>query len=225
MKIKIEYFDNQIDINNEFINSIEIENKKYFYRFVNDLYYLENGKFPDSIVCFDNNGKEIDLSNKIKVYVDFFNFNFENKKYSNDIIKYLNDNITDIDKDILLKQYNKFILAYHKILNDVDLPLFINNDTSIDNIVKTLKVSIESKEGLLNNLLLLIDIERNLLTKNVLVFINLKQYLDKNELSELYKYSIYNQISIVLVDSQSYGVKLDFEKKIIIDQDLDEFVL
>lgn len=225
MKIKIEYFDNQIDINNEFINSIEIENKKYFYRFVNDLYYLENGKFPDSIVCFDNNGKEIDLSNKIKVYVDFFNFNFENKKYSNDIIKYLNDNITDIDKDILLKQYNKFILAYHKILNDVDLPLFINNDTSIDNIVKTLKVSIESKEGLLNNLLLLIDIERNLLTKNVLVFINLKQYLDKNELIELYKYSIYNQISIVLVDSQSYGVKLDFEKKIIIDQDLDEFVL
>lgn len=36
---------------------------------------------------------------------------------------------------------------------------------------------------------------------------------------------MYNQVNIVLIDSQSYGVKLEYEKKLIIDQDLDEFML
>lgn len=140
-------------------------------------------------------------------------------------MKYLNENISDVDKDILLKQYNKFISSYYKVLNDIDIPLSINNDTNIDNIVKTLKISIETKSDLLDNLLLLIDIEKNLSMKNVLIFVNLKQYLNKEELVELYKYSMYNQVNIVLIDSQSYGVKLEYEKKLIIDQDLDEFML
>ena len=140
-------------------------------------------------------------------------------------MKYLNENISDVDKDILLKQYNKFISSYYKVLNDIDIPLSINNDTNIDNIVKTLKLFIETKSDLLDNLLLLIDIEKNLSMKNVLIFVNLKQYLNKEELVELYKYSMYNQVNIVLIDSQSYGVKLEYEKKLIIDQDLDEFML
>lgn len=225
MRIKIEYFDNQIVINNECINVIEIENKKSFYRLVSDLYSIIENNYPDSIICFDKDGNELNLSDKLKIYVDFFNFNFDSKKYNNDIMKYLNENISDVDKDILLKQYNKFISSYYKVLNDIDIPLSINNDTNIDNIVKTLKISIETKSELLDNLLLLIDIEKNLSMKNVLIFVNLKQYLNKEELVELYKYSMYNQVNIVLIDSQSYGVKLEYEKKLIIDQDLDEFML
>ena len=61
--------------------------------------------------------------------------------------------------------------------------------------------------------------------KGILVFINLKQYLSKNELLELYKYSIYNQVQIILIDSQSYGVTLEYEKKLIIDDNLEEIVL
>lgn len=169
MRIKIEYFDNQIEINNECINVIEIENKKSFYRLVSDLYSIIENNYPDSIICFDKDGNELNLSDKLKIYVDFFNFNFDSKKYNNDIMKYLNENISDVDKDILLKQYNKFISSYYKVLNDIDIPLSINNDTNIDNIVKTLKLFIETKSDLLDNLLLLIDIEKNLSMKNVLI--------------------------------------------------------
>ena len=56
-------------------------------------------------------------------------------------------------------------------------------------------------------------------------FINLKQYLTNDELLELYKYSIYCQIPIVLIDSQTYGTSLKYEKKLIIDSELDEFML
>ena len=88
-----------------------------------------------------------------------------------------------------------------------------------------MKISINKTDDLLNNLLLLIDLEKVLKINEILFFINLKQYLSQEELIEFYKYAIYNEIKIVLVDSQSYGVKLDYEKKLIIDANLDEFVL
>ena len=77
MRIKIEYFDNQIEINNECINVIEIENKKSFYRLVSDLYSIIENNYPDSIICFDKDGNELNLSDKLKIYVDFFKFNFD----------------------------------------------------------------------------------------------------------------------------------------------------
>ena len=78
---------------------------------------------------------------------------------------------------------------------------------------------------MLDNLLLLIDLENTLKFNNILVFVNLKQYLSKNELIEFYKYAIYNKIQILLIDSQAYGVTLEYEKKLIIDENLDEFVI
>ena len=114
---------------------------------------------------------------------------------------------------------------YKKALNDIDLPLYVENDICIDNINKLIKLGISPKEELLDNLMLLIDLEHTLKTNNFLVFINLKQYLTKDEVVELYKYAIYNEITIMLVDSICHGVTLKNEKKYIIDENLDEFML
>ena len=44
-------------------------------------------------------------------------------------------------------------------------------------------------------------------------------------LIELYKYAIYNKIKILLIDSQSYGTTTSYENKLIVDSNLDEFML
>ena len=129
------------------------------------------------------------------------------------------------DKINLLKSYNKLIETFIKILNKSDLPLQILEDITVDNIIKNLKLTINSKNSLLDNLMLLIELEKTLKTNNLLIFVNLKQYLTNQELIELYKYSIYNKIKILIIDSQSYGGTLDYENKLIIDSNLDEFML
>ena len=125
----------------------------------------------------------------------------------------------------MAKQYNKIISIYKKILNDIDLPLIIDSEISIENITKIMKININSSKDLLSNLFILIDLENLFHTKNILVFINLKQYLTNEEIEELYKYSIYNEVQLILIDSQSYGTTLSQEKKLIIDENLDEFML
>ena len=119
----------------------------------------------------------------------------------------------------------KIINLYKKELNNIDLPLVLDTDLDIENITKLIKVSIDTNKELINNLFTLIDLENIFQTKNILVFINLKQYLSKEEIEELYKYSIYNRITLLLIDSQSYGTTLTNERKLIIDENLDEFML
>lgn len=225
MKIKINYLENMILLNNEKIISIEIENKSYFYRIVSNLYSIINGDIQEDITIYDNDNKELNISNKIKIFVDFFNIDFDSKKYTNDINKYIINEMDENDKVNLIKSYNKLISTFLKILNKSELPLQILEEITIDNIIKNLKLTINSKNTLLENLMLIIELEKTLKTNNLLIFINLKQYLNNQELIELYKYAIYNSINIILIDSQCYGTTINYENKLIVDSNLDEFML
>ena len=225
MNLKINYFDNQIRLNKENIQVIEIENKKTFYRLVNDLYSIKNNEKLNEIYFFDDNNQEINMYDKVELYINFFDLELNSKKNLNMLNKNIVNNINDQEKNEILNNFKKLYKSFNKILFNIDIPIILNNDITIEDIVKFFKISINKHNDLLDNLLLLIDLEKNLKINEILFFINLKQYLNKDELIELYKYSIYNEITIVLIDSQSYGIKLEYENKLIIDENLDEFVL
>ena len=225
MKIKVNYLDHEIKISQDYITVLEIENKKYFYRLISELYEIFQKNISNEIAFLDDQNHEINCSNKLKIFINYIDFQLDSKKYVNEISKYVESNITEENKDRLLKEYIKISNIYKKILNEIDLPLSISPEINIENLTKLMKLNIVMQNDLLNNLFLLIDLEKTLNTNNLLIFVNLKQYLTKEELQEFYKYSIYNQVNIVLIDSQSYGVKLEYEKKLIIDSDLDEFMI
>lgn len=223
MKLSIKYIDNNIDFDNSYINCLEIENKNYFYKIVNDINSISNGNILEDVIFSDDEYKELNLSNKINMVFDYFNFDFNSKKIISIINKKINDNISVEDKENLSKLYNKIRKIYLPILNDMDLNIDINNDFDLDSIIKLLNVSIKPKDNLLDNLFLLVDIEKELSINKIIVFVNLKQYLNNNELIELYKYLLYNNVVVLLIDSQSYGVCNEYEKKLIIDDELEEY--
>lgn len=225
MKIKVDYLENMLILKDDKVLCIEIENKNYFYRIVSSLNSLMNSETAEEITAYDVNDEELNLSNKAKIFIDFFNFEFDSKKYTNDINKYIINELDETDKTNLLKSYNKLIETFLKILNKSDLPLQILEEITPENIIKNLKLTINSKNNLLDNLMLLIELETVLQTNNLLIFVNLKQYLNNQELIELYKYAIYNKVKIILIDSQCYGATLNYENKLIIDSNLDEFML
>lgn len=224
MILRIGYIENELEITTDKVLALEIENKKYFYRTVSGLYSLSRGETVDEFQLYDSSMSEIKNPN-ILIINDFFNIDLDSKKISTELHKNI---ISEIDEKMmqeLVRDYKKIYSSFNKILHNIDLPLTMIQDFNPEVFIKTLKVSVERKDELLDNLLLLIDIEKNLNINRALFFINLKQYLTNSELVELYKYSIYSSVPIVLIDSQTYGVTLEYEKKIIIDDNLDEFVL
>ena len=222
MKMHVDYFDNDIIFTNDKIVSIEIGNKIYFYRFVKDLVNFESNVDNENILFFDN---DKNINQKISVFIDFFNFDFNNKKTIGNINKYLCENILDEDKVSITKLYDKILKKYNYLLNDIDLPLNIDCNIDFETITKNMKITINSKDSLLDNLFLIIDIESFFKTNTILFFINLKNYLSDAEINEFYKYAIYNNVKIVMVDSHLHSNKKEFECKYTIDKDLDEFVI
>lgn len=227
MKINVEYLDNEIVISNDNIFNIEIENKAYFYRLINDLNYISNSidLLSEDNIKFFKDGIELNLFSKIDMYIDYFNIDFNSKKIINALYKSLKNNIFEGDKSKINSYYLKIKNILSKSFLDYNLPLLISSEYDIDTILKLLKVSIEKKKYLLDNLLILIDINSTFKINELLIFVNLKQYLNKEELNELYKYSIYNNVKILLIDSQCYGTCNKYEKKLIIDSNLDEFLI
>ena len=87
------------------------------------------------------------------------------------------------------------------------------------------KLKINQKTDLLDNLLLIIDLEVALSSNKILCFMNLKQYLTKEEIREFYKYATYNSIRVIMIESSKYDYFNDYEKVIVIDQSLEESMI
>ena len=209
MNLKVNYFENNIVLENDKVQVIEIENKKMFFRFINNLYEIKNGFKLNELFFYNDNNDELDLSNKLEIYTNFFDLDLNSKKNINNLTKFIINNLTDNEKDNIFNIYKKVYKNLISILNNIDLPLSISDSLNIEDIIKLSKISINVKNDLLENLLLIIDLEKIFKVNNILFFINLKQYLNKDELLEFYKYAIYNNVNIVLIDSQGYGVPIN----------------
>lgn len=225
MNLVYTFLDNKIEIKKDLINSIEILNKNYFYRLTNLLLkYCSN--FESEEINFNDGMDELKLNNSIRFITNYYDFDFNNKKYINELIKIITNNSNE---KILIKinnNYNKIYKLLENLMGDIDLnfEIKINDEFSIKEILKNFNLSIPSKEKLLDNLILLVDIEKELNINKLLVFINLKEYLNYNDLLEFEKYCIYNNIGVILFDSNVYD-KTCYESKFIIDNDLNEVVL
>lgn len=53
--------------------------------------------------------------------------------------------------------------------------------------------------------------------------VNVKQYLDSDELVEFYKYCVYNNVKLLLLERGSEVSLLERERILFVDEDYDEF--
>ena len=77
MKLKVNYFENIISLNDDNVQVIEIENKKTFYRFISDLYAMKNDDKLNEVYFYNElNGDEsiyVKIGETRQAYVAKFN--------------------------------------------------------------------------------------------------------------------------------------------------------
>ena len=218
MTFKISFIENTIEVSNDYVRCIEIENKSYFYRVVkllND--YFNNQDVEEELMITEKTN--------FKIVTDYFNIELSDKKTINLILKNIKEHLDEVTYDKLLKSYQKLNQTFQLALNNIDLPVTTEKDINIDNLIKLMNIKVIKEDNLLKNLYTLIDLITELQNYNLLILINLKQYLSKEELDEYYKYAIYNNVALLLIDNKSYGIAQNYEKKLIIDDNLEEFVI
>lgn len=225
MKLLFDYLDTEIVLSEDKVMVLEILHKKYLWRIIQDFILINAEKQIEQVKIIDDNFCDINLNNQLLMIVDLFNIEINSKKNLLALNKYIRNELDDKEIDECAKLYKKIYAKLNSLLSELDLPIELAEDFDIETLLKAFKITFKESNNLLDNLFLLIDIEKIFKIHKLVVLVNVKQFLDNDEIQELEKYAIYNKIQLILIDCSSYGLPNIYENKLLIDSDLSENVL
>ena len=229
MIMKIFSLENDIIFTEEYINVLQIQDKKLFTNVINSLNDnindIEDTK--ERIIILDND-TEIKIEKEVLMFIDVFNIDFNQKK----IQSALYNKIEKIYKQEF-ERMSEFQTIFQKLqLNVLDVfnefPFEFNYKESIgiQEYLKLLGLKISNNKGKITDTIFsLIDVVEYLSVTKRLIFVNLKLYLIDDELKEIYKYAMYKKVNILLIETGEEKEPFENEKILYIDSDYDEIIL
>ena len=223
MKLKINGFDTKIDFNNENINILVIKDTRCFSHIIETINNIINGEESTEIFLLDNEDNELNMSKEMYLVIDLFNIEYNSKKIINKLYEKISNNIEKIEEIKFQNMVTNLRNYIIQEINELPFEFTMKNEIDITEILKlyNLKIDYVNYKGILEKVEFLIDILATLRISNILVIPNLKLYLSEEELIELYKYSLYNEIKLFLIE-KDYTGKLKYEKILLIDENFDD---
>lgn len=218
-------FENKIYFKENAVNILEIYNQKLFSNFISYINEQSNeGTEEDNKIVLMDEEKRLKIDNMVYVLTDLFNIDFNSKKIINKIYNMLNQNIknrqdNEIENTIL--QLRHYLVEE---INEIPFEFNINSEIEMLDLLKAFNVKIDSScyTTMVEKIEFVINILASLKIARVLVIPNLKTYVNEDELLEIYKYSIYNNINLLVIENRHSEKLLKYEQKNIIDENFDE---
>lgn len=223
MKLKINGFNNEIIFNDENINILEIKDSKCFTHIIEILNEKINGIESNEIFLLDNNENELNMGKEMYMIFDLFNIDYNSKKIISKIYEIISENIKKNQDHEIENETIKLRNYIIQEINELPFEFVMKRELEISEILKlyNLKIDPINYTSILERAELLIDIISTLQIAKILVLPNLKIYLSEDELVALYKYSLYNNVKLLLIERYNTK-KLKYEKTMLIDETFDE---
>lgn len=226
MIIKINGLDNELVLNDEQIGVVEINDIKLYRHILEIINNRVEGISNNEFFILSDKYEEIDFKENVYLLNDVFNIDINSKKIINKIYNLINSSYDDEEKIIFSNKIQEVKNNLIYKTNELPFTFSINNDISILDMLKlfNFKVDYRTYTTLLEKIELLIDVLANLDIAKILIIPNLKMYLTNDELIYLYKYSLYNNITIITIERYCRN-SVDYEKKLLIDKSYNDYLM
>lgn len=226
MIIKINGLDNELVLNDAQIGVIEINDIKLYRHILEIINNKVEGIYNNELFILSDKYEEIDFKNNVYLLNDIFNIDINSKKIINKIYNLINSSYDDEEKLIFSNKIQEVKNNLIYKTNEFPFTFSINNDISILDMLKlfNFKVDYSTYTTLLEKIELLIDVLVNLNIARILIVPNLKMYLTNEELVYLYKYSLYNNITIITIERYCEN-SINYEKKLLIDKSYNDYLM
>lgn len=225
MRLKINGFENEFEFDDEHINILTVKEIKCFTHIIEIINEKILGVKNNEIFLLNDEDEEIKFSNCFMIF-DLFNIDYNSKKILNklyDIIANRVENRQDLEmQNLMLKLRNKVI----EEVNELPFEFTMKDELEIADMLKlySLKIDSNNYENVLERVEFLIDLIATLQVADLIIIPNLKIYLSDEELVELYKYSLYNNVRLLLIERENKK-KLKYEKEMIIDENYYDMIV
>ncbi|MDE7424844.1 MAG: type II-A CRISPR-associated protein Csn2 [Lachnospiraceae bacterium] len=231
MKMRIFSFETEICFTDDFVDVIQVKNHKLFGNLVNSIYKMSNGveEGIQEQIVLEEDEKILNFSKETMFIMDFMNFDFNQRKIQNALYRYVEEvyNLEYERFDSFQTSFYNLNLDMFDILVELPFEYECKENIEVQDYLKMigLKIKQHGEQTVLERLLLIMDVIHYFRLAKVLFLVNVKSFLEKEELVELYKYSKYKKISLVILESGIEVKPVDYEKILFIDSDYDEILL
>ena len=221
MRLRINGFENEVIFTDDSVNILEINNTNCYTHIIKTINDKINGIESNEIFLLDENNVELKMDKHIYLVIDVFNIEYNSRKIMNKIYDLIAINVKNNQdfkiEEMALKLRNCII----EEINEMPFEFEMKNEIDIPEILKlyNLKIDNDNYSTVLQKIEILIDILATLKIADLLIIPNLKMFLNDEELLELYKYSLYNNINLLAIERKNDN-KLKYESILRID---DEF--
>lgn len=223
MKLRINGFENEIDFNNENINILEIQDAKCFTNILLNINDKINGIESEEIFLLDENNEILNMSKETYLVLDIFNIDYSSKKIITALYSIIENNIKKNQDYIIENMMTKIRNYLIEEINELPFEFTMKQELDISEVLKIFGVKIDNScyISVLERLEGLVDIIATLQIAEILIIPNLKQYLSNDELVEFYKYVMYNNIKLLVIERNNFE-KLEYEKVLSIDSEFND---
>ena len=226
MKLRIIGFEQDIEFEENQINILKIENANLLCNILENINDNVNGISTNEVILLDEKEEITKMEDKIYILLDIFNIEYNSKKILNKIYKQISEKIKlneDYELETLSLKIRKYLTTE---INEMPFEFIMKNELDIEDILKlfNLKIDETTYQTLLERLEFFINVLSTLKIAEILIIPNIKLYLNEKEIIELYKYSLYNNIKLLIIERNLNQTKLKYEKIYYIDSEFDEII-
>ncbi len=226
MKLRINGFENEIVFGDDNVSILQIEEAKCFTHIIDVINQKINGYENNEIFLLDEEDREIKIDKNMYIALDLFNIDYNSKKIINKMYDIIAENIQNSQEVELEKITIKLRNYLIQEINELPFEFVMKSEISIQETLKIFDVKIDSinYSSILERLELLVNLISTLNIAKVLVIPNLKMYLSECEIIEFYKYSLYNNVKLLIIERYTKK-KLEYEKIMRIDEDFNDEII
>ena len=211
MKLVCASFGLEMELLENYVTVLVVENAGYLTEIVSSLKKQSEGE--EGIFVLAENDKIEKIDKKLALVIDPFSISINERKIINKLYTKLGEIAPDYFEDKAKLTEDAIVLLDELVLASPFANLVYDLDYNWMELFKGFMAV-----TLVEKLVEYMHILTNLLGIKVLCLVNIKAYLNKQELMELYKVAFYNKINLVLIEMPE-GEMIGEEKVYIIDND------
>lgn len=221
MNLITEYLENSFEIKAKTINTLVIEDTKYFTQFLKAFIEALNRQNEEFELIEDL--KKLDISKSTEIIFDLFNIEANN---SNLLKKLYDELISDVNSE---EMYSKKMDMETCILNVIDDLIYRSRfslkmeEVNYQDLFKAVGIKFDyDKTSIVERLTEYMKITSELLNKKLFILVNLDSFLSEGDLLELINFLSYNEIRVLALQNKISRDVKPCENIRIVDKDLCE---
>ena len=221
MNLVTKLLENSLEIKAKKINTLVIEDRKYFTLFLREI--IENINKESETLDLIEDYKKLDFAKSTEVIFDLFNLDANGAS----LLKKL---YTELEKDLNSEDmYKKRIELEASLSNFIDDLVFRSRfslsygEINYSSLFKSFSVEFDyDKSSLIERLIEYLKVSSDLLNKKLFIIVNLDSFLTDDDLIELANFLCYNEIKVLGLQNSITREVNSCDNLRIVDKDLCE---